>query len=260
MATYNYKDKGAVIKFGGGVLIVRPIGESGVFTATITGISQASTAVVTYTDVDLESNLANGDQVLIIGVSGMTQVNDLVFTVANLNTGANTFELQGINSTGYTAYSSGGTIQKATTYNLGYINDSGLRFITEFEDIPDETGGTVISLEQPDVVKFEGMFMQTNKNMIDFLRDRTLGAFYEVYYKGTKTGGINALTQEYFLGIAKIKRTIDVKANTKRINFEFTVLKNESAITVQEPDQVYGSIAATDITIAADTYFTVVEN
>ena len=260
MATYNYKDKGAIVKFGGGVLIARPIGESGVFSATIAGISKAATAVVTYTDIDLEGNIANGDQVLLFGAGGMTQVNDLVFTVANLNVGANTFELSGINSSAYSDFTIGGTIQKATTYNLGYINDSGLRFITETEDIPDETGGTVISLEQPDVVKFEGIFMQTNKNMIDFLRDRTLGKFYEIYYKGTKTAGINGLTQEYFLGIVKVKRMIDVKANTKRINFEFTVLKNESAITVQEPDQVYGAIGTTDITIAADTYFTVVEN
>ena len=260
MATYDYKDKGAVIKFGGGVLIVRPIGEGGVFTANVAGISNAATAVVTYSDTDLESNIANGDQVFINGVVGMTEVNDLVFTVANLNVGANTFELSGINSSGYGVWASGGRIEKATTYNLGYINDSGLRFITETEDIPDETGGTVISLEQPDVVKFEGMFMQTNKNMIDFLRDRSLGQFYEAYYKGTKTGGINGLTQEYFIGILKIKRMIDVKANTKRMNYEFTVLKNESEIAIQNPDQIYGSVETDDVTIAADTYFTVVEN
>jgi hypothetical protein len=80
-------------------------------TQVISNITQANPAVVTYVGAD---NFINGDEVFITAVVGMTQVNDLTFTVANLNAGANTFELQGINSTGYTAYSSGGTV--AQTY------------------------------------------------------------------------------------------------------------------------------------------------
>lgn len=88
------------------------------FTAqAITGITQANPAVVTYSGAD---TFSNGDRVWISGVVGMTQVNNLEFTVANVNTGANTFELSGINSTAYTAYASGGTVEKimevATTY------------------------------------------------------------------------------------------------------------------------------------------------
>jgi hypothetical protein len=88
------------------------------FTAqAITGITQANPAVVTYSGAD---TFSNGDRVWISGVVGMTQVNNLEFTVANVNAGANTFELSGINSTAYTAYSSGGTVEKimevATTY------------------------------------------------------------------------------------------------------------------------------------------------
>jgi hypothetical protein len=73
----------------------------------ITGITQANPAVVTYSGSD---TYANGDRVWIDGVVGMTQVNGREFEVANVNTGANTFELSGVNSTGYTAYSSGGTV------------------------------------------------------------------------------------------------------------------------------------------------------
>lgn len=72
----------------------------------ISNITQANPAVVTYTGAD---NIANGDLVYIFGVTGMTQVNGRLFTVANLNTGSNTFELSGVNSTGYTAYSAGGS-------------------------------------------------------------------------------------------------------------------------------------------------------
>ena len=73
----------------------------------ISNITQANPGVVTYVGAD---NIANGDLIYIYGVVGMTQVNGRVFTVANLNTGANTFELSGINTSGFTAYGSVGTI------------------------------------------------------------------------------------------------------------------------------------------------------
>lgn len=75
----------------------------------ITGITKANPAVVTYSGGD---NFTNGDKVFIRDVVGMTQVNDIIFTVANVNAAANTFELSGINSTSYSAYVSDGTIQK----------------------------------------------------------------------------------------------------------------------------------------------------
>jgi hypothetical protein len=75
----------------------------------ITGITKANPAVVTYTGSD---TYANGDQVYISGVAGMTEVNGLRFTVANVNTGANTFQLSGINSTNYTTYTSGGILEE----------------------------------------------------------------------------------------------------------------------------------------------------
>lgn len=83
----------------------------------ISGITQANPAVVTYVGAD---TYANGDRVWISGVVGMTQVNNREFTVAGLNAGANTFQLSGVDSTAYTAYSSGGTVEEivevATTY------------------------------------------------------------------------------------------------------------------------------------------------
>jgi Flp pilus assembly protein TadG len=69
---------------------------------TITGITKANPAVVTATS----HGFNNGDRVYISGVSGMTQVNGNVYTVANKTT--NTFQLSGVNSTNYNSYSSGG--------------------------------------------------------------------------------------------------------------------------------------------------------
>ena len=71
----------------------------------ITDITQADPAVVTsnghgYTD---------GQEVYIDDVGGMTEINGKVYTVTNPET--NTFELKGVDSSGYTAYTSGGTVK-----------------------------------------------------------------------------------------------------------------------------------------------------
>jgi hypothetical protein len=78
----------------------------------ITNIAQSSPAVVTYAGPDV---LANGDTVYISGVVGMTEVNGNSYKVDNVNTSAKTFELENINSTGFTAYVSGGTAQRKYT-------------------------------------------------------------------------------------------------------------------------------------------------
>lgn len=85
---------------------------------SITGISKANPAVLTYSGTD---NFSNGDRVLVTGVSGMGQVNNREFTVANVNTGANTFELSGVNSSAYDTYTSGGTVSKIYTVTTTYL-------------------------------------------------------------------------------------------------------------------------------------------
>ncbi len=84
---------------------------------TITGITNANPAVVTYAGADI---FTNGMKVFIQSVVGMVEVNNREFEVANRNTGANTFELLGVNSTSYGTWSSGGTVAEiyeiATTY------------------------------------------------------------------------------------------------------------------------------------------------
>ena len=72
---------------------------------SITSISKAATAVVT---VGTHSLLA-GEKVRVVG-GEMTELHDLVFTVATPT--ATTIELSGINSTAYTTYVSGGTLEK----------------------------------------------------------------------------------------------------------------------------------------------------
>lgn len=97
-------------------LVMRVFKDGAIVTQTaqnITGISRANPAVVTYDGAD---TYANGDRIIITGVVGMVEVNNREFTVANVNAGANTFELSGVNSSAYTAWASGGTV--AEIYEL----------------------------------------------------------------------------------------------------------------------------------------------
>ena len=98
-----YKDDGAVLE-----------GDK-----TISGITQANPAVVTANS----HGYSNGDEVVISGVSGMTEVNGKRFLVADKTT--NTFELQNkdgtdINSSAFTAYSSGGVSNKVFEITTPY--------------------------------------------------------------------------------------------------------------------------------------------
>ena len=101
-----------------GVGYIRLFALHGILTQTaqnITAATKANPVVVTYSGTD---TYANGDHVYVTGVVGMTQLNNREFIVANVNAGANTFELQeyisGVNTnvdgTAYDTYTSGGSI------------------------------------------------------------------------------------------------------------------------------------------------------
>lgn len=75
-------------------------------TIAITGITQANPGVVTTSGAH---GLTNGDVIWIESVAGMTQVNNLVFTIGGAS--GSVFNL-GVNTTTYTSYSSGGSAKK----------------------------------------------------------------------------------------------------------------------------------------------------
>jgi Phage tail tube protein, TTP len=70
---------------------------------TITAITKAATGVVTYSGA---TDPANGDYVYLL-VRGMRQLNKTVVRVANVNAAANTFELEGENTSLYETFVSG---------------------------------------------------------------------------------------------------------------------------------------------------------
>jgi hypothetical protein len=85
---------------------------------TAPGITQADPAVVTATS----HGFLDGWLVHISGVAGMTEINDRVVRVANKTN--DTFECEGLNSTKFTAYSSGGVVIRKEAlghYQDGYV-------------------------------------------------------------------------------------------------------------------------------------------
>jgi len=158
------------------------------------------------------------------------------------------------------AVSDAGVYTSGATLDLGYITDTELSFDVELEDITDETGAVVASLPGAETVKLTGTFLQTDVDLLDFLRDSTRSTFYQLYYKMTRTGEINAKTQELFAAICKIKPMLKVKAGEKKIPFEITMLSNEAEITIATPNTAFGAIETDSVVIPIGKYYDIVEN
>lgn len=81
----------------------------------VSAITKASPPVLTYVGTDP----ANGDYVL-LRVAGMTQANARIFRVANVNTGGNTFELEGQDSTLWSTLVATGSYMYPLSFNTAF--------------------------------------------------------------------------------------------------------------------------------------------
>lgn len=142
----------------------------------VTGVTQAATGVLTYSGSD---TYANGDRVYLSGfVGGMTQLNGREVVVTNVNAGANTFELydsdgNAINTTGYGAYSSGGTAAEiyevTTTFaeadlpRIRIVQSADTLFILH-PDFPPQTlvRNSALSWTLADITFIDGPYLAAN--------------------------------------------------------------------------------------------------
>lgn len=160
---------------------------------TITNITRANPAVVT----SAAHGYSNGDEVYISGVVGMTEVNGRWFTVAGVTT--NTFQLSGLNSSTYTAYSSAGTAEKVyevtTPYTSAQVNDIRWRqsadvlFLVHGAHEPREltrTGDTSWTLSTTSFV--DGPYLDENITTTTLTPSGTSGS---VTVTASATAGIN---------------------------------------------------------------------
>ena len=102
---------------------------------TITGITQANPGVVT----DTAHGYSNGDTVYLSNIAGMTQLNQRYATIANVTTNTYTLvDMYGvpINTTGYGAYTSGGSAARVYTVATPYASsDLPLLKYTQSADV-----------------------------------------------------------------------------------------------------------------------------
>ncbi len=82
-----------------------------VSTPAISAATQANPVQIT---TSTPHGLTTGAQALVTGVVGMTQLNDRIYTVTVVD--ATRFTLDGVDGTGFTAWSSGGTVRHGTHY------------------------------------------------------------------------------------------------------------------------------------------------
>ncbi|SOD41315.1 hypothetical protein [Nitrosovibrio sp. Nv4] len=157
-----------------------PVTETGL---TITGITRANPAVLTYTGTDP----ANGNHMDLAGIVGMTELNGRRATVANVNAAANTFELSGVDSTAFTAYSSGGTASRVYTvatpyaeadlFQLKFTQSADVLYITHPSYAPRKltrTGHTAWTLTA--ITFLDGPYLTTNPTATTITPSATTGA------------------------------------------------------------------------------------
>ena len=121
LINFEFSDEQAyVLEFGANY--IRFFKDGGILTEatkSITAATSANPVVIT----SAGHGYSNGDRVFIASVAGMTELNNREFTVANKTT--DTFELSGIDGSGFTTYTSGGTcgkiVEVTTTYSVTEI-------------------------------------------------------------------------------------------------------------------------------------------
>jgi hypothetical protein len=107
--------------------------------ASISGATQANPCVIT---TSANHGFESGDVVLITGVAGMTQLNGLAYCIKVLSN--TTFQLTGVNATGFGAWTSGGTVAQVPIGMLITTNTSiyrgGLWGLNIFVDVNNSIG------------------------------------------------------------------------------------------------------------------------
>ena len=153
-----------------------------------------------------------------------------------------------------------GTWTSGNTFIFGYIQETSFKYEKPTEDIKDETGATIKSLAGDAEVVMTGVFMQSNTTLLDFLRDTTENKYYQLFYKMSPTGDLNGVTQELFGGICVFTPKFELVSGTRRPAFEIKFLKNDAAITIETPDNVFNCVETDTVTIALGKYYEIVEN
>lgn len=223
----------------------------------ITGITKADPAVVTYSGAD---NYTNGKEVYISGVVGMTEVNGNFYVVANVDTGANTFELNdvdgnNIDSTGFTTYSSAGTVEQvyeiASPYTQANLFDSDNIFQIHYVQSADvlylfhgtykmrsltRTADAAWTLAT--LVNEDGPFLDTNTTATTITLSGTTGS---VTATASAITGINNDTGFQTTDVGRLIRWKDAAGNWTWLTITARTSTTVVTVTVSGPDASAGT-------------------
>jgi hypothetical protein len=166
---FQFSDEQAyVLEFGANY--IRFFKDGGLLTEateTISAATQANPVVLTITG----HSLSNGDRIFVKDVGGMVELNNREFTVANATT--NTIELSGIDGSGFTAYTSGGTsgkiVEVTTTYTeaqvfeLNHVQSADVLYLAHKDHEPAKlTRATATSFTLTDIDFVDGPWLDEN--------------------------------------------------------------------------------------------------
>lgn len=150
----------------------------------ITGVTKANPAVVTA----VAHGFSNGDVVWITGVTGMTQLNNRAFVVANKT--ANTFQLSGVNSSSYNSFVSLGTATKCQVSDCSIVVTSSAHGFNNGDNVY-ITG--ILGLTQIN----NRAFVVANKTANSFSLSGVNGSSYNLYLSGGSAWCLTAGCQYY---------------------------------------------------------------
>jgi len=213
-------------------------------TLPIVSIPRGSTTVVTVESGSLAgANFSNGDKVRFPNVTGMTELQTGEYTIASLNTGADTFELSGIDSTSYAGDATGGRCWSATgpalLLNGTHLFRADTLYTNSYSDkniIIDMSAGSALRHftmnfqpeNKPDyaielIAGSSGTQVCQNVNIVNMSSNQ---AYEEALFKYTGAGfiTINGGTIEVTnLGASPTQKLIDDPSNLSLVNVAVTV-------------------------------------
>ncbi len=139
---------------GGTGEIISPPQPWGGPVGTITGITAATSAVVTLSNATTVNPFISGDYITFASVSGMTEINGLVGLVTATGGASGSWTATvDIDSSGFTAYSSGGT---ATAPRMSTVTDKCFSPYLSQDVCPNLAGGRATNLKQLQVAQYSG--------------------------------------------------------------------------------------------------------
>jgi hypothetical protein len=170
-------------------------------TASITAATQANPCQITAA----EHGKSTGDWVMITSVGGMTEINDKLFKITVVD--PDTFTLDDIDSTGYAAYTPGGTATFGTFYKKA--DDASFEDFTSGNSLAtDHWGATGVAamMEEvtPEFVSGGGFVQRFGNSTNQVLGTGVTGNDFELLQvglpiaDGASSGGTNLFGSDYF--------------------------------------------------------------